>query len=740
MLASSDYAGSQHHLTKYLDQSAIPMHDYEKAGESRATTPGGGHYIPVHSKSEKYTHLRDKLSSSSTSRKKWLIFAGIVFALVLIAIVIAIPLVVLHDKAHENDGQGPASVPGTGSDGQVLTSGSDGSVIRMENGTTFTYVNTFGGQWRSGLTDNGAQAQSYTPPMNESWDYAKNPILGVNLGGWLVIEPFIVPSLFEPYENNSQVTYVVDEYTLMQQWEKEGGQSGKEAKLRQHYDSFITEYDFMLIAAAGLNWVRIPVGYWAIATMPGEPFVEGLSWEYFLKAVQWARKYGIRIKVDLHAVPGSANGYNHGGRLGVFNFLNSPSGFVAAERALDTIRVITEFIAQPDVSNVAPLFGILNEPNLPVGIGMDALRRFYIESYQTVRNVSGFGEAHPPFISYHDGFMGLSQWSGFMQNADRVAWDLHPYVCFVQPFGSQQDLIASACNGFAANEDQGLTQFGLTFAGEWSLASNDCGLYLNGPFQGVRYDGTFSSGTSVYQGQCGPFDDWQSFSNATKTLMYQGALAQMASFHNFFFWTWKIGDSLRTGAPVNPNWSYLLGLQQGWMPKDPYHESQNACANLQKQGIPNISKTALTWSSTFSDWQTGGAATYAPNTISYSWPPPSVASSGTTYVVPASSIATYTPTGAPLIPPTPTMSVSFSKEATPSIDPWVQGGRQTPAFTPISGCNYFDNIWNNVTSIPTGWPCSGSAAKRDVPFNLMDFKGAALYDRAAPMPMMTAAP
>lgn len=194
MLASSDYAGSQHHLTKYLDQSAIPMHDYEKAGESRATTPGGGHYIPVHSKSEKYTHLRDKLSSSSTSRKKWLIFAGIVFALVLIAIVIAIPLVVLHDKAHENDGQGPASVPGTGSDGQVLTSGSDGSVIRMENGTTFTYVNTFGGQWRSGLTDNGAQAQSYTPPMNESWDYAKNPILGVNLGGWLVIEPFIVPS------------------------------------------------------------------------------------------------------------------------------------------------------------------------------------------------------------------------------------------------------------------------------------------------------------------------------------------------------------------------------------------------------------------------------------------------------------------------------------------------------------------------------------------------------------------
>jgi glucan 1,3-beta-glucosidase len=37
---------------------------------------------------------------------------------------------------------------------------------------------------------------------------------------------------------------------------------------------------------------------------------------YFLKAIEWARKYGIRINLDLHTAPGSHNGYNHSGMLG----------------------------------------------------------------------------------------------------------------------------------------------------------------------------------------------------------------------------------------------------------------------------------------------------------------------------------------------------------------------------------------------------------------------------------------
>lgn len=59
---------------------------------------------------------------------------------------------------------------------------------------------------------------------------------------------------------------------------------------------------------AGLNWIRLPIGYWIFETTPDEPFLQRTSWNYFLQVVEWARKYGIRVLVDLHAVPGSQNG------------------------------------------------------------------------------------------------------------------------------------------------------------------------------------------------------------------------------------------------------------------------------------------------------------------------------------------------------------------------------------------------------------------------------------------------
>ena len=95
---------------------------------------------------------------------------------------------------------------------------------------------------------------------------------------------------------------------------------------------------------------------------------------YFLKAVQWARKYGLRINLDLHALPGSQNGWNHSGRLGNINVLYGPMGINNAERSLDYIRIIAEFISQPEYKDVVVMFGITNEPFGPT-IGKDAIQR-----------------------------------------------------------------------------------------------------------------------------------------------------------------------------------------------------------------------------------------------------------------------------------------------------------------------------------------------------------------------------
>jgi len=47
-------------------------------------------------------------------------------------------------------------------------------------------------------------------------------------------------------------------------------------------------------------------------------------------------------------------------------------GLANAERTLYYIRVITEFISQPEWKDVVPVFGIINEPLVGI-IGMDVI-------------------------------------------------------------------------------------------------------------------------------------------------------------------------------------------------------------------------------------------------------------------------------------------------------------------------------------------------------------------------------
>ena len=49
-------------------------------------------------------------------------------------------------------------------------------------------------------------------------------------------------------------------------------------------------------------------------------------------------------------------------------------GINNAERSLDYIRIIAEFISQPEYRDVIQLFGVTNEPFGPT-IGKDAIQR-----------------------------------------------------------------------------------------------------------------------------------------------------------------------------------------------------------------------------------------------------------------------------------------------------------------------------------------------------------------------------
>lgn len=91
------------------------------------------------------------------------------------------------------------------------------------------------------------------------------------------------------------------------------------------------------------------------------------------RAFTWARKYGLRINLDMHSLPGSQNGWNHSGKLGTVGFLNGTMGIVNAQRSLNYIRTVTEFISQPEYRNLVPMFSFINEPAVGT-IGNETMR------------------------------------------------------------------------------------------------------------------------------------------------------------------------------------------------------------------------------------------------------------------------------------------------------------------------------------------------------------------------------
>ncbi|KZT57138.1 glycoside hydrolase family 5 protein [Calocera cornea HHB12733] len=674
--------------------------------------------------------LSEKPLYPQRKKRGWLWCLGITVLIGVIALAVIIPVYFLIIKPHQsksaasssgsNGSAGNGNSNGSGGSGTTpapaftgAITGGAGSTVTRDDGSTFTYVNDFGGTWYWDPSDpfnDGSRVNSWTPALNESWQWGVDVVRGVNLGGWLVTEPFICPNLYEPYQDGEFASpyNAVDEWTLNVAMNKSGNVT---QMMDEHYSTFITEDDFAAIAAAGLNWVRIPVPYWMIEVYPGEPFVPHLAWGYFLKAIQWARKYGIRINMDLHTIPGSQNGWNHSGKLGPINFMFGVMGIANAQRTLDYIRTLTEFVSQPQYTNVVQYFGIVNEAFVQT-IGQPQMQAFYLEAHDLIRGITGLGEGKGPFIGIHDGFIGMNQWAGFLAGSDRVALDTHPYNAFndasTAPLSS---FIPSPCTGWGPELNASMDAFGFSAAGEWSAAVNDCGKWVNGVGLGTRYEGTYPGSTTVI-GNCSAWTDYESWSADTVQQTKEVVMASMDALQHWFFWTWKINNSTVTGKIEAPSWSYSLGLQQGWIPADP-RDAVGFCAA--SADVPMTAPTAG-----LSAWQTGGAGagTIAADQIASFgvWPITSMFSAtGLPYLPPASValLPQYTASGQIVTLPAPTYTTPSTTQTADAGSGWADANDQQPYFVPIGNCPYPDP-WNaQSTTIPPASLCrpTASAAK-----------------------------
>lgn len=137
------------------------------------------------------------------------------------------------------------------------------------------------------------------------------------MGGWLLLEPWITPSLFDPWLNSTNPA--VDEWTFSELL----GREEASARLQQHWDTWIQREDLELAREAGITHVRIPIGYWAVSLEPYEPYVQG-QWPHLLRALEWCHELGLQALIDLHGLPGSQNGFDNSGRRGPIHWPDSP--------------------------------------------------------------------------------------------------------------------------------------------------------------------------------------------------------------------------------------------------------------------------------------------------------------------------------------------------------------------------------------------------------------------------------
>lgn len=251
------------------------------------------------------------------------------------------------------------------------------------------------------------------------WRHA--PWRGVNLGGWLLLEPGPSAALYEQFGCNGC------EWQLMQKMREALGPESAADKLRMHRETFVTEGDIQRIAQLGMNAVRIPFGYWVV-TGPthGDVFV-GPCMEYLDRAVAWCSVHGLQVLLDLHGAPGGESGEKPCGRERTdWHWKNW-----RFDESIAALRAIAERYRG---NKVITGISVCNEPSetLPA----DVLCRFYDRAVRTIREAGmppdEVSIVLPVFRTERlDEIWRIwnGKFDGFMHHPN-VAFDLHLYHVF----------------------------------------------------------------------------------------------------------------------------------------------------------------------------------------------------------------------------------------------------------------------------------------------------------------------
>mmetsp|Transcript_52623 Transcript_52623/g.87384 ORF Transcript_52623/g.87384 Transcript_52623/m.87384 type:complete len:653 (+) Transcript_52623:97-2055(+) len=455
---------------------------------------------------------------------------------------------------------------------------------------------------------------------------------GVNLGGWMVIQPWITPSLFYQFEGRPRASTAMDMHSFC---EVLGPQEGNR-QLREHWRKWVTEDELRRLAEQGINTIRVPVGDWM--WMPYGPYIgctDGALDELW-RIIHICENVSLRILVDLHGVRRSQNGFENSGHMvnvtwsadgstfshwpcrsagwqGSFDPLTMTYSAISWDNVRATVQVLQRIAMS--LRHFPALVGLeaLNEPWQFTPL--DVLKVFYWEAYWAVR------AAAPDWLFIiHDSFR-FEEWSGFMKGCPGVALDTHVYQAWFD-IGSQQSFLDNACSWrqrIRSVQESSLP----VIVGEWSLATDNCNMWLNGfhddapgypkvacdsmpcpkpyvsglpgPPEGAAPGphGSTDHPSVPSHGQCPVSLPWIAGERTEDEIEIALAERKISAFEEgvgWFFWNFKV--------ELQAQWSWEASYERGWLPLNVSNLSPrllNICHTEPDANDPASSASDLPW-------------------------------------------------------------------------------------------------------------------------------------------------
>ncbi len=169
---------------------------------------------------------------------------------------------------------------------------------------------------------------------------------GTNLGNWLVPEGYMfkLKQASSPRLINEMITQLVGPEAARHFW-------------NGYLDNYISEKDVHFLKSIGVNSIRVPFHY---KLFTGEDYLGSndstRGFRYVDRVVQWCKKEGIYVMLDMHCAPGGQTGDN------IDDSYAYPYLFTEESSQQLTIRIWKNIAARYKNEPVVLGYDLLNEP------------------------------------------------------------------------------------------------------------------------------------------------------------------------------------------------------------------------------------------------------------------------------------------------------------------------------------------------------------------------------------------